>query len=150
MWNDEMRKKSVEKKKEQALERYQNGKYKHLANGALKKILLTSGREYKCEDCGLDEWQNVKLSLHLDHIDGDSFNNLPENLKFLCPNCHSITETYCGKNKNTGKKKVSDEKLLTSLQNNSSIRQALIEVGLSPRGGNYVRASRLLGTWRNR
>jgi len=69
MWTDKAREKSVEKKKEQALERYQNGKYKHLANGALKKILLTSGREYKCEDCGLDEWQGVKLSLHLEHVE---------------------------------------------------------------------------------
>lgn len=132
------------------MERYQNGKYKHLANGALKKILITSGRKYNCQDCGLEEWNGKKLTLQLEHIDGDSFNNSIENLKFLCPNCHSITDTYCGKNKNTGKIKVSDEKLLTSLQNNSNIRQALIEVGLSPRGGNYTRASKLLGTWRNR
>lgn len=145
MWTDEHRKKSVDAVKKQALERYENGKYKHLANGALKKILKTSGRKFVCGDCGLDEWRGKKLSLHLEHIDGDSFNNSIDNLTLLCPNCHSITDTYCGKNKNSGKKKVSDETLLTSLKNNSNIRQALIEVGLSPRGGNYVRASRLLG-----
>lgn len=145
MWTDKHRQKSIDLKKKEALERYENGKYKHLANGALKKILITSGRKYVCEECNLDEWRGKKLTLQLEHIDGDSFNNSTENLKFLCPNCHSITDTYCGKNKNTGKKKVSDEKLLTSLRNNSNIRQALIEVGLSPRGGNYVRASKLLG-----
>ena len=143
MWTDNHRKKSIELKKKEALERYENGKYKHLANGALKKILITSGREYKCEDCGLQEWKGKKLSLHLEHIDGDSFNSSIENLKFLCPNCHSITDTFCGKNKNTGKIKVSDKDLLTSLKEHSNIRQALIAVGLSPRGGNYVRATKL-------
>ena len=143
MWTDKHRQKSTDLKKKEALERYENGKYKHLANGALKKILITSGKKYKCDDCGINEWKGKKLSLQLEHIDGDSFNGSIENLKFLCPNCHSITDTYCGKNKNTGKKKVSDEMLLTSLKENSNIRQALIAVGLSPRGGNYARATKL-------
>ena len=143
MWTDKHRQNSIDSKKKEALERYENGKYKHLANGALKKILITSGKKYICEDCGIDEWRGKKLTLHLEHIDGDSFNGSIENLKFLCANCHSITDTYCGKNKNTGKKKVSDEMLLTSLKEHSNIRQALIAVGLSPRGGNYVRATKL-------
>ena len=145
MWTDDHRKKSIEKNKKKALEKYESGKYKHLSNASIKKILLTSGKKYVCDECGISEWNGQKLSLHLEHIDGDSFNNKIENLKFLCPNCHSVTETYCGRNKNTGLKKVSDEILLTSLKNNSNIRQALIEVGLSPRGGNYVRAHKLLG-----
>lgn len=52
---------------------------------------------YKCEQCGLIEWQGKKLSLHLDHINGVRDDNRLENLRFLCPNCHSLTETYCGK-----------------------------------------------------
>jgi hypothetical protein len=67
-----------------------------------RKILKFDLKKYECEECQMTEWRGKKLSLHLDHIDGDNRNNLLENLRFLCPNCHSLTETYCGKNK--GKK----------------------------------------------
>ena len=144
MWSNEQRKLASKKVKQLALERHISGKNKLLANHALKKILLTSGREYKCESCGVDEWKGKKLSLELEHKDGDCFNNDLNNLEFLCPNCHSITPTYRGRNKNTGKKKVDDQTLLTALLENDNIRQALIEVGLSPRGGNYSRAMKLL------
>lgn len=50
-----------------------------------------------------NSWQGKPLSLHLDHIDGDATNNVIENYRLLCPNCHSQTDTYCGKN-NKGKK----------------------------------------------
>lgn len=52
---------------------------------------------YKCAECEISEWKNKELSLHLDHINGDSYDNRLENLRFLCPNCHSQTDTYCGK-----------------------------------------------------
>ncbi len=56
--------------------------------------------EYKCNICGCDgNWQNSKISLELDHIDGDSKNNVLSNLRYLCPNCHALTSTYRGKNK---------------------------------------------------
>lgn len=55
---------------------------------------------YRCEICGNEgEWMGKKLSLQLDHKDGDNKNNLLENLRFLCPNCHTQTETYAGKNR---------------------------------------------------
>lgn len=53
--------------------------------------------EFKCQHCGIIEWQGEILSLHLDHINGDCNDNRIENLRFLCPNCHSLTENYCGK-----------------------------------------------------
>ena len=56
--------------------------------------------EYKCEKCGCNgQWQGGKISLEIDHIDGDNSNNLIENLRYLCPNCHALTETYRGRNK---------------------------------------------------
>ncbi len=64
-----------------------------------RKIKKYKLKEYVCECCKLFEWLGKPISLHLDHIDGDNTNNLLSNLRWLCPNCHSQTETYCGKNK---------------------------------------------------
>jgi 5-methylcytosine-specific restriction endonuclease McrA len=56
--------------------------------------------EYKCQNCGCDgHWQGGEISLEIDHIDGDNTNNELSNLRYLCPNCHALTETYRGKNK---------------------------------------------------
>lgn len=51
-----------------------------------------------CHECGVDEWRGQKLTMHLDHINGDNRNHSLSNLRFLCPNCHSCTETF-GKRK---------------------------------------------------
>lgn len=56
--------------------------------------------EYKCQICGNDgHWQNDIISLELDHINGNNTDNRIENLRYLCPNCHALTETYRGRNK---------------------------------------------------
>ena len=52
---------------------------------------------YKCDCCGISEWQGKELSLQLDHKNGDNHDNRLENLHWLCPNCHSQTDTFCGK-----------------------------------------------------
>lgn len=69
----------------------------------LKHCLLVT-HEYKCFKCGLIEWMGKKLSLELNHIDGDSSNNFPNNLELICPNCHSVTESWKGRNKGNGRK----------------------------------------------
>lgn len=64
----------------------------------LKKELLKNNREYKCEFCGnIGLWNDKVLTLEIDHIDGNWRNNLPENLRFLCPNCHAQTENFYNK-----------------------------------------------------
>lgn len=51
--------------------------------------------EYKCSNCGIrDEWCEKPISLQLDHIDGNRDNNELSNLRWMCPNCHSQTETW--------------------------------------------------------
>ena len=56
--------------------------------------------KYECVSCGCDgHWLNGIISLEIDHIDGDNTNNEITNLRYLCPNCHALTETYRGRNK---------------------------------------------------
>lgn len=71
----------------------------------LKRRLVNEGRlEYKCAKCGnKGEWLGEKLVLQLDHINGKNNDHRIENLRFLCPNCHSITDTYAGKNRTINK-----------------------------------------------
>lgn len=70
----------------------------------LKGRLIRSGLlEEKCSICEITEWLGQKLSLHLDHIDGDRQNCELDNLRLLCPNCHSLTPTY-SRRKNQGEK----------------------------------------------
>jgi Zn finger protein HypA/HybF involved in hydrogenase expression len=73
---------------------YGGGSYK------LKKRLIKEKRfEDRCHQCGLSEWQGQKLNVELDHINGINTDNRIENLTLKCPNCHSLTDTYRGKNK---------------------------------------------------
>lgn len=60
----------------------------------LRRALIESDREYKCERCGLgSEWNGKEITLEVDHIDGEWLNNLIDNLRFMCPNCHSQEPT---------------------------------------------------------
>jgi DNA-binding transcriptional ArsR family regulator len=69
------------------------------SSSALKRRLIKEGvLENKCLWCGIHTWRGRELVLQLDHVNGDSSDNRRENLRLLCPNCHSQTETFCGKN----------------------------------------------------
>lgn len=76
----------------------QNSKYTY--RGKIKRKLLSMGVPYKCELCGnTGSWLGKPLTLQLEHKNGISNDNRLENLCFLCPNCHSQTDTYAGRNK---------------------------------------------------
>jgi len=53
------------------------------------------GIDYKCDVCGITEWQNEPLKQQIDHINGISNDNRLENIRLICPNCHSQTPTWC-------------------------------------------------------
>lgn len=109
-----------------------------------QRIVKQNLLEYRCSKCRIDSWQGETIVLDLDHINGDNCDNRLENLRFLCPNCHSQTDTYKGRNKNTGKLKVSDQDLLTAYKKCGIIRQTLLDVGLAAKGGNYERLKKLV------
>ncbi len=67
--------------------------------GNLREMLIKSGREYFCEECGQSpRFNGKKLVLQVDHKNGISHDHRLENLRFLCPNCHTQTDTYSWKN----------------------------------------------------
>lgn len=114
--------------------------------GHVKKTLIKLAlKDWQCELCGIAEWQNKAIVLELDHINGKNRDHRIENIRFLCPNCHSQTFNFRGRNINTGKKVVSDETLLDELKK-SNIRQSLLNVGMAASGKNYERCKKLLGS----
>ena len=86
-------------------------------------------RGHKCENCGQTEWLGKPIPLCCHHIDGDNLNNEIENLQLLCPNCHALTDNFCGKNK-SGFQKYTEEDFVKALQSSSSINQAMIKMGI--------------------
>ncbi len=94
-WSDYKRKKSPKLRLSDIL----NGLHPEFQTYKLKLRLISENiKENKCEICNITTWNNKNINMHLDHIDGDSHNHRLINLRMICPNCHSQTETYCGKN----------------------------------------------------
>lgn len=68
-------------------------------SGSLRKRLIRAGyKKAECEECGLSEWRGEPIALELDHINGVHDDNRLVNLRILCPNCHSLTPTWRGRN----------------------------------------------------
>lgn len=64
----------------------------------LVRALIESGVEHVCAECtGPPEWRGRPLTLQVDHINGDNRDHRRENLRFLCPNCHTQTPNYGNK-----------------------------------------------------
>lgn len=109
------------------------------------KILNEKIFEYKCNNCGINEWNNKKLTLEIEHKDGDNWNNKKENLELLCPNCHSQTPTYRKrKNIKPNKKNYTEEELIIKIKEGKNINQILNSLNLDNSGGNYKRIEKLI------
>ena len=65
----------------------------------IKVRLLEAGiLKNVCDECGISEWRGKRICIQIDHINGVPDDHRLENLRMLCPNCHSQTETYAAKN----------------------------------------------------
>ncbi len=65
----------------------------------IKKRLLDAGiLKNVCDECGISEWRGKRLSIQIDHVNGVKDDHRLENLRMLCPNCHSQTDTFAAKN----------------------------------------------------
>lgn len=89
---DEYNKRSI------SLEEILQGLHPYYPYGALKQRLLKNRvLKNECQICNITEWNGKKIVMHMDHIDGNKRNHRLENLRMICPNCHSQTPTYAGK-----------------------------------------------------
>lgn len=96
----------------------------------------------KCNNCQLDTWLDKPLVLELHHKDGNTTNLSRQNLECLCPNCHSITDTWRGRG--ARKQVVTDIEFCDALIKSKNIRQALLSLNLVAKGGNYARAYQII------
>ena len=144
-YSDEKWKEIKDKRDVYYKERLLNADYNTLGEDTIKKRVILE-QDGKCNKCKLSEWLGEKLTLEVEHIDGNHSNNERSNLEALCPNCHSLTPTWRGRNKgnNINRGRVNDNELFkVLLENNFNMRQSLISVGLAAKGGNYGRCHRL-------
>lgn len=79
-------------------------KGKDSISGHIKKYLRNK-YDNACQECG---WSKINqttgiVPLEVEHVDGNYRNNKEDNLKLLCPNCHSLTQTYKALNKGRGR-----------------------------------------------
>ncbi|WP_055485152.1 HNH endonuclease signature motif containing protein [Streptomyces sp. WMMB 322] len=69
----------------------------------LRRALDETGVPYACAGCvNPGSWNGRPMTLQIDHVNGDWRDNRPENLRYLCPNCHAVTDTWCGRNRGRG------------------------------------------------
>ena len=86
--------------KESYLGRMKSGTLQKVSRDTIRRLNIIPNET--CAICHLGRmWNNIPLILQLDHIDGDPKNNDPDNLRFICPNCHTQTDNFCIGNRKT-------------------------------------------------
>lgn len=90
-----------EAKFKNTIERFKLGE---VAERSTLRKVLTEVNGYRCERCNISEYNGEPITLQVDHIDGSADNNMPSNLRLLCPNCHSQQPNWGARNKGKGRK----------------------------------------------
>ncbi|BCJ64188.1 helix-turn-helix domain-containing protein [Polymorphospora rubra] len=118
----------------------------------LRRALVESGVPATCQLCGIGPvWNGRPLTLHVDHVNGEFWDCRPDNLRFLCPNCHSQTPTYAGRNRRPTRGSAEDSVRYGSTRgdrpDDDTVRDIVERVA---RGHlTVVAAARLIGCHRN-
>lgn len=108
---------------------------KHARSVLRRHVINNNLIPYRCAICGCVEWQGRTLSLELDHINGINNDNRIENLRFLCPNCHSQTTTYGSRNqqRNDSEYEISDDLrnlIETEYRKRNNVKQVSAALGI--------------------
>lgn len=116
---------------------------KHARSVLRRYVIKNNLIPYRCAICGCVEWQGRTLSLELDHINGINNDNRIENIRFLCPNCHSQTTTYGSRNqqRNDSEYEISDDLrdlIETEYRKRNNIKQVSAALGIRRRVVNKV------------
>jgi 5-methylcytosine-specific restriction endonuclease McrA len=101
--------------------------------------------DYVCSECGLNnEWNNKVLCLQIDHINGIRNDNRLENLRFLCPNCHSQTETWCSKNNTLTVNTIDLELLKSTIFSSLSVTEIIRRLGFCDTKSNRLQIKKTM------
>jgi len=126
VFTDEMREKSHTSHRRKLVQEKPLEELGHI----LRKKIVMEEQDYRCLHCELGEWMGLRITLELDHIDGNNTNDVRSNLRCLCPNCHSITTTWkVGQHKGKKTRKCSDEEIIAAFTKCSSMNATLKELG---------------------
>jgi len=118
-----------------------SGKHPHYSTNDLKKrIIREQILKEQCAQCGITD---KNITLCLDHIDGNSHNHILSNLRLLCPNCHSQTATFAGRNKRRTKQPTHDIKIVHLIMQGCCTAKILKQLHLTQNGANYKRVDKL-------
>lgn len=97
----------------------------------LKARLIEEGlKEKKCEHCQRTHYSGEEIPLELNHKNGDHFDNSKENIEIICPNCHSLTPTFAGRNRKCNIK-YSSADVVRAVLESTNVTQALKKLGYS-------------------
>ena len=133
VFTDEMREKSHISHRRKLVEEKPFEELGHI----LRKKIVMEEQDYKCLHCDLDEWMGLRITLELDHIDGNNKNNVRSNLRCLCPNCHSITDTW--KQGQNGKRKRTDDEIIEAWNKTGTLNATLKELDMNWGSGDTVK-----------